>query len=1184
MRLKAIKLAGFKSFVDPTTVVLPGDRCAIVGPNGCGKSNIIDAVRWVMGESSARHLRAASLSDVIFNGSGARSRMGAASVELVFDNRAGRVGGSLAEGKLAAYAEIAIRRQVTREGDSAYYLNGTRCRRRDIADVFLGTGFGPRSYSIIEQGMISALADAKPEELRGYLEEAAGVTKYKERRRETNNRIAHTVENLARLNDLREELGRQLAHLRRQARAAERYRTLKAEENARAAELLAIRLSMAQQAMDGKAAAVGGLEVTHAEALTARQGIDTALEASRAAHAQEKDAADEAQARFYHLGNAVATLEQAIAFDRKRKDELTKESDALAAKLSETRVRLTADGEQVEATQKKLDAALPALADSEARNTQAAERLVALERDERHRQRERETHAKRVGDNHSERRVQGSHIEHGERALADLRARLGNIAPQADAPPEDPNLAKLTSAIGDGVRQVSALANTVAANVEALAAAERESAEREAEWERAREEALRSEARRDAVAAAQESALGRDSTSEAAGRWLRAAGLAEAPRLGENLSVAAGWERAVEMVLGDDVQAVVVGDAEVFAKQAAALGAATMDAGRTTLVLAEAAADSQARRQALGQPLVDLVVGDVGGLLDGVYAAESLEAALAARYELAAGESVVTRAGAWLGADWMRVDQGLEADGVLRRAAELEALTAGVAEAQAGLNGKRVRLKAAREQVAELRQQRETLRSQHAEAAARLAQVKNEHDVRRVRFDEAQAGARRAAEERQDLEARIETQTQAVDAAKRRCREIDAEAERLASAGEIMREAHDQHAAALTEARRNAAQARDEYHRRDFEAGQLRTALKSLAAAHARLREQRDELHARAEQIASAAAEIEAAAPDRQTELQAKLAERRGAEERLGELRKRLQAIDAEVAAAHAKRNDAERAAEDVRSRLEEARVEQERLRAHREHLDSQLAQTGVSLEDARQGLAAAAESGVAADEAAWEQQLVTIRNRVARLGPINLAAIDEFETQSERKRYLDSQHEDLEKALATLRGAIGRIDRVTRSRFKETFNQVNEHLKTLFPKVLGGGRARLELTSEDWLDTGVTLMAQPPGKRNTSISSLSGGEKAMTAVALVFSIFQINPSPVCMLDEVDAPLDDHNIGRFAALIRELSSDVQFVLVTHNKQTIEVADHLLGVTMQEAGVSRLVSVDVEQAAKMAVAG
>lgn len=1186
MRLKEIKLAGFKSFVDPTTVVLPGDRCAVVGPNGCGKSNIIDAVRWVMGESSARHLRAESISDVIFNGSSARAPMGVASIELVFDNRAGRVGGSLAEGKLAAYAEIAIRRQVTREGDSTYYLNGTRCRRRDIADVFLGTGFGPRSYSIIEQGMISALADAKPEELRGYLEEAAGVTKYKERRRETNNRIAHTVDNLARLTDLREELGRQLAHLQRQARAAERYRALKAEERARTAELLAIRLDATQQALDAKAAATASLEVAHAEALSARQAIDTALEASRAAHAKETDAVGEAQARFYDLGNAVATLEQAIDFDRKRKAGLTEERDALTARLSETRARLAADAEQVEGTQATLDAALPALADSKTRNAQAADQLASSERDEQARQSEREAHALRVGENDSEGRVQRSHIEHGERALADLRARLGNIGPQADAAPEDPNLAELTRAVGDSVRQVSALAGAVEANVEALAGAEREAAERGAAWERAREEALRAEARRDAVAATQAAALGRDSSSDAARRWLRGAGLGEAPRLGENLTVAAGWERAVEMVLGEDVQAIVVGDDEAFALHAAALGAATAEAGRTTLVKAGTAgpASGSVRAGKLGTPLAELVAGDVGGLLDGVYAAESLAAALAIRHELSPGESVITRAGAWLGADWMRVDQGLEADGVLRRAAELEALIANVAEAQAGLNGKTARLKAVRERVAELQQQRETLRTRHAEAAARLARVKNEHDVRRVRLDEAQALARRAAEERRDLQARIETQARAVDAAKQRCREIDAEAKRLATAGAAMRETHEQHATALTAARQNAVQARDEYHRRDAEARTLRASLDALAAAHARLREQRDELAARADRIAAAAAEIEAAAPQRQAALQAKLTDRRGAEARLGELRERLQAIDAEVAAAHAKRNDAERAADEVRSRLEDARVEHERQRAQRDHLDGQLAQTGVSLEDARRGLAAAAEDGVVADEVGWEQRLQALGNRIARLGPINLAAIDEFETQSERKRYLDSQHEDLEKALATLRGAIGRIDRVTRSRFKDTFNQVNEHLKTLFPKVFGGGRARLELTGEDWLDTGVALMAQPPGKRNASIHSLSGGEKAMTAVALIFSIFQINPSPVCMLDEVDAPLDDHNIGRFAALIRELSGDVQFVLVTHNKQTIEVADHLLGVTMQEAGVSRLVSVDVEQAAKMAVAG
>ena len=1181
MRLKEIKLAGFKSFVDPTTVVLPGNRCAVVGPNGCGKSNIIDAVRWVMGESSARQLRGESLTDVIFNGSTARSPASFASIELVFDNRAGRVGGSLVEGKLANYAEIAIRREVSRDAQSIYYLNGSRCRRRDIADVFLGTGFGPRSYSIIEQGMISELADAKPDDLRGYLEEAAGVTKYKERRRETSNRIAHTVENLARLGDVREELSRQLAHLKRQARAAERYRELKSEERQRTAQLHAIRLTALQEALAAQGDAATKLEVKHAEALGARQAIDTAVERNRANHARETDAASSAQALSYSLAAAVSKLEQAIDFDRKRKDELTQEGQSIEHRQREIDVQLAADAERVAAIRGQLDTARPALAASKAQDTAAASRLAELERDERARQTERDVHGRHVNENDSEIRVQRSHVEHGEQALEDLRCRLAKTVHEPD-PQEDTELADLTHAIGQTVRQLSNLASAVQANMEALEGAKQHRAEREAALDSAREEHLRCEARRTALAATQEAALGRAATSDATGQWLASAGLTDAPRLGESLIPEPGWERAVETVLRDDVQAILIDEDEAFAKRMSALAEVPTGVGRTTLIRPRAGrgADAGASRR----PLAGLVAGDAGSLLAGVYAADSLAEAMAVRQSLAPGESVITGDGVWLGVDWIRVDEKLEEEGVLRRAAELETLVGKVAEAQADVNRKAALAEEARQAVVELEQARETLRSRHGEAAAELARVKNAHDVRRVRQEEAEARWRRNAAERRDLQARVDAQAKAVASGSERLAELDAKAKQLSASGDALRAAHEEHAEALAAARREAREERDEYHRRNAASQTLAASLAEVEAAHSRLLAQQRELGARMREQREAIAAIGAAAPERRAELQAKLAERADVEKRLEQLRERLEVINTEMAEALAARAEREREADDIRSRLEAARVEHGRLREKRDHLRAQIDETGIDLDEARAGFLAETPEDAAPDEGKWQEMLESLRSRIARLGPINLAAIDEYETQSERKRYLDGQHEDLEEALATLRGAIGRIDRVTRARFKDTFNQVNKHLQTLFPKFFGGGRACLQLTGEDWLDTGVTLTAQPPGKRNTSIHLLSGGEKAMTAVALIFSIFQMNPSPVCMLDEVDAPLDDTNVGRFSDLIRELSSDVQFVLITHNKQTMEMADHLLGVTMQEAGVSRLVSVDVEQAARMAVAG
>ena len=1183
MRLKEIKLAGFKSFVDPTTVALPGNRSAVVGPNGCGKSNVIDAVRWVMGESSARQLRGEALTDVIFNGSGGRSPTALASVELVFDNRAGRVGGSLVEGRLANYAEIAVRREVSRDAQSTYYLNGSRCRRRDIADVFLGTGFGPRSYSIVEQGMISELADAKPEELRGYLEEAAGVTKYKERRRETQNRIAHTKENLERHADLREELDRQLAHLKRQARAAERYRELKREERTRTAQLHAIRLATVEAALREQTAAATALEVEHAGALSERQTLDTALERHRAAYAERSDGANAAQARLFEVRVGVQALEQAMEFARKRRAELEREQQALAERQRELAAQLEADGERVEATRDQLEAKRPALAASEASDATAAERLEHLEQLARSRRREWEEHSRRANENTGEERVCKSRLEHGEEVLADLRDRLAKL-PEERAAAEDAELVVLGRAIGQAVRHMGACGKAMEDNAELLAAAKESLAEREAALEDARRQAQQRQAEHTTLAAAQEAALDRATESDTARQWLEGCGLRDAPRLAENLIVAPGWERAVEIVLRDDMQAVVArdGTGTELPERMAAL-AAKQDTGRVA-VLQPRATTTDTNGNGQLTPLASFAQGDYGSLLAGVYAADSPAQALAARQHLTGRESVVTREGLWLGVDWVRLDRGADEDSVLRRAAALEALRRDVEAALGAADEVAARAEECRSRIGRLEQQREALRARHADAAAELARVKNEHDVRRVRQEEAQAHVRRAAAERRDLQDRINADGKQLEAVRVRLTALAADAETLAVTAEALRAAREEGDQAVDAARREARQAHDEYHRRSTEAQMLAASLAAAEAARERMLEEREKLTRRAKELNEAVAELDAAAPDRRQQLQTKLAEAQAAEKELAELRAAVEEIDTAMRVTIGKRNEAEQLAEEVRTRLEDARVERERLAANRDHLRGQLADTGIDIAEARAGVAAATEEGAPPVAERWVEMVEKLAGRIARLGPINLAAIDEYETQAERKRHMDQQQEDLEKALATLQGAIGRIDRVTRARFKDTFNQVNKRLLALFPKFFGGGRASLQLTGEDWLSTGVTLMAQPPGKRPSSIHLLSGGEKAMTAVALIFSIFQINPSPVCMLDEVDAPLDDTNVGRFADLIRELSNDVQFVLITHNKQTMEMADHLLGVTMQEPGVSRLVSVDVEQAARMAVAG
>ena len=1165
MRLKEIKLAGFKSFVDPTTVVLPGNRNAVVGPNGCGKSNIVDAVRWVMGESSARQLRGEALTDVIFNGSSSRPPTSLASIELLFDNRDGRVGGDL-----ASYANIAIRRDVARDGQSTYFLNGTRCRRRDVADVFLGTGFGPRSYSIIEQGMISELVEAKPEQLRIYLEEAAGVSKYRQRRRETENRIRHTLDNLARLNDIREELDRRLAHLKRQANAAERYRRMQAERRQRQAELLAIRLLAAGDALAQGDAAAGAIEVRHAAAAKDRQALETDLEAARTKQSEQQDAIAEADGRGYRLGADVSRLEQAIAFDQQRTRQLEQDRQELAAQQERTANAIDADADRVASARAALAAQAPTLASSVAADGEAQAQLAALEQRCREQDLAWESFRTEAAANDGDLRVCEDRLERAQAAIERLHAQLDKLPP-APAEPTDDGLPTLAEAVAAARREASELAAAIDANAEAVAATRQHVVDREQAVEEARQDAERLRREAAALAAVQKAALGREAEG-AADAWLAQQGLKGAPRLGDRLTVAPGWETAVETVLGFDVQAILVPDT---APVAASLG--QLSGGRVALTEARRTPAKAAVPVALSV-LADKVEEPLGTWLAGVFAAESLADALTHRPHLSPGESIVTRAGLWLGVDWVRVNRTADTGGVVERGRQLAARSAAADAAEGHRGSCAEALAKARGQLAQAEAGRESLRNRHQKAVAQLARLASEHDVRRVRLEESLARSERTVAQRRALAAEQQAEADNLAVCEQRLAALAVKRKAFRSDGEARRKVRERDAKARDAARQDAAASKERLHDIQVRSHALEATLAAADASRNRLLGERQDLARRQDALAAEVATIEGGLPDKQAQLDRHLAGRLALDEERAGLRRQLEAIEAEADSLAHRRQEAERHLEVVRTELEGARVERERLRGNRDNLAAELAATGVALADAQQALPQDA------DAAEWQKALEAIDRRIARLGPINMAAIDEYESQSERKTYLDGQHGDLETALATLRGAIQRIDRETKQRLKDTFERVNGHLRELFPKVFGGGQAALALVGEDWLDSGIALMARPPGKRNASIHQLSGGEKAMTAVALIFAIFQLNPSPVCVLDEVDAPLDDTNVERFAELIREMSRNVQFVFVTHNKQTIEMADYLLGITMQEAGVSRLVSVDVDKAARLAAAG
>ncbi|MDE0658978.1 MAG: chromosome segregation protein SMC [Gammaproteobacteria bacterium] len=1176
MRLKEIKLAGFKSFVDPTTVTFPGNRCAVVGPNGCGKSNIIDAVRWVLGESSARQLRGEALTDVIFNGSSARQPTSLASIELVFDNADGRAGGEFAKGRFATYAELVVRRELTRDAQSTYYLNGTRCRRRDVADVFLGTGIGPRSYSIIEQGMVSQLVTAKPEELRAYLEEAAGISKYRERRRETHNRIKHTVDNLDRLTDRTDELGRHLAHLQRQAKAAERYREFKTRQKRLSAELHALRLGAIDAELSSKESQIGTLEAAHETAAAARDDLDATLERNRAALAELGHERGEVQGRWHGIGADAARLEQSIEYNTERLAQHRRDLEDLGTRYRDTREQLDADSARIEDLNAKLAAKAPRLADCEADDRAAAARLADMEERVRHGQRAWEEHAGRVGDNKRETDVRQSRIEHGEQVLQSLRARAGALEAEPGSV-VDASVERLARQIDETARRVDALRVDLAANTAALGAAREERSLAERARDDARTEAQRLRGDLAGVVAVQRAAVGKAPDGSKSGRWLREHGLGDAPRLGERLGVSPGWESAVEAVLGDFADAVAVDDTGALANDLNAL-----EGGGLTLYEASASSppdqvpscEGQAPRAPL-PPLSGFVDNAVGTLLDGVFAATSIGDALAHRSVLAAGQSIVTKDGIWLGPDWIRSPAASEKDvGVVARAQEIDRLEAACRDADARVGHREERLAETRERLLVLEEEREAIQARHTEHAEELSRVTLEHDVRQVRVEEADARARRNAAERDEIRSQIEDETKLLAGCRDRLAELREAADEMRSEGEGLREVRDRESTELERARRDAQEARDALHALRGEYQGMRASVAASETARQRLLDQRRDFDARMAELRAGIVEIESTIPGQRDDLRGKSAARQALETRLAELRHKVDSVETELRTATLRRTDADTKLESVRGRLEAARLDRERLVANRDNERARLRETGIGLADAQRGLPADATEDV------WVGSLTRLEARITRLGPINLAAIDEYEERSEEKQNLDDQREDLEAALATLKNAIRRIDRDTRTRFKDTFERVDENLRRLFPRIFGGGSAHLVQTGDDWLDTGVALMARPPGKHPTT-HQLSGGEKAMAAVALIFSIFQLNPSPVCFLDEVDAPLDDTNVARFGDLIREMADDVQFVVITHNKQTIEMADHLLGVTMQEAGVSRLVSVDMEGAAQIA---
>ncbi len=895
MRLSKIKLSGFKTFVEPTTLSLPSTIVGIVGPNGCGKSNVIDAVRWVLGESSAKYLRGESMSDVIFNGSSTRKPVSTATIELLFDNTDKKVGGEYSK-----YNEISTKRVITRDGQSRYFLNGTKCRRKDITTLFLGTGLGPRSYAIVQQDTISRLIEAKPDDMRIFLEEAAGVSKYKQKRKETESRIKNTRENLNRLNDIREEIEKQLRRLKTQSNAAKRYKKYKSREKEIHAEVLFTRINGLLFKLKDNQEEVQQHQSAFDQNLTELRKIEADIEEQRVADAEATQNFNNAQKDHFELQSKIARLEQSIEYEK----ELESQKSF-----------------NVQEIQKELE---------------------------------------RINKEHKEDSVQINHISS---ALSKLEQTIITA-----------------SSIVKGLEQTL---NELEGNLQ---------------------------------------------------------GVSE-----QNESITNEINELNTVVETESVKI------SVLSKQMTQI-------------------DDQKRT------------------IKNLHEAESI---------------------------FKQLEKEIESSKIYFDPQSFEIITN--------------KLDLLGEKLVSLSLKFQTIEQEITKNEGQIDSSKKNLKLAKGKLDELATDKEKLDQQKIDLSNEINTYKQKINSQRPSLQKLELKAE------------------------------------------SNRSTISALKNAMNRLESQKTQIMAKSLEITKGTRKKSDPTAEVKEQLKSLLNHSLESEQTLNTLREQLEIIQATLRNYEIDRTNQNAKVNQSREILEKYKLSIRELEVRKEGLDDQLSANGYSYESIKESIVETL------NETELEQELEKILRSIERLGPINLAASNEYEEEAKRKDNLDSQFDDLNRALDTLNGAIKQIDDESMKRFNETFAKVNIGLKKHFPRLFDGGKAYLELEKDDPLDGGVIVMARPPGKRNSNIHLLSGGEKALTAVALLFSIFELNPAPFCLLDEVDAPLDDTNVARFCEIVREMSESVQFVVITHNKTTMELTNQLIGVTMSEPGVSRLVTVDLDEA-------
>ncbi len=1155
MRLQQIRLSGFKTFVDPSVIDLPTNRTALVGPNGAGKSNVIDAVRWVIGERSAKNLRGQVLEDVIFKGSDTRPPTDLASIELIFDEVSGQVGRLSRAG-----SELSVRREISRDGQSVFRLNGTRCRRRDVLDVFLDTGFTAQGYAIIEQGQISDLVQAKPDELRGYLEEAAGISRYKERRRETELSMEQTRLNLERAGDLRHEREERINNLRRQAKRAERYRKLVEKQRDLEAcevysrqQLAKTELASSEEKVVASEAVVADCETKRAAQESRRDALFANRDAASAKVNQESGAHYDVGAELSRIESAISALLRSREQHAEDLNTATAERDALQTSIADAHERLA---------KAKLTLAghLNAINDAKSERDRHQAALEAFEARMQAERGKLDAATAEASELRREVDLVEAEIRGTRERIADGEQRLGQSHAQRDDTEDADKMRALEREHAEAERARAKLFDDKQATISRRAELRAKIAPLEADIEakRAKEQSLKREL------AAIQALVGEAGEQDAAAidDWLETRSAQHLPRVGARARPQPGWEAAARTLLSGKTAGVLAHKIEDLAAHLTSLSAGE-------LLIFEATQSEQHPPS----PLADIVGVECGSLFDGVRVAPTFADALELRSSLASGESIICPEGVWLGKDWARINRRHLPESAFDAAPDVEDLNFECDQASRAVDHALGLLSDVREALERTQSQLDQIERDIDIAQAACASVMAKREIEearqqevRRRFDETTQARETLDQLRLHLESRLPALDALVgrsDAARQAYEALQRQVQTLERQRNDLRQAVSKSEASFSNVR--------------IEHERLVAAERTLSQALPEMTERLQRLEARITEFAERLATANKGQPKLESEREQCLAQRLEVERSLQAARRALESVEAEIRQAVQALRSTESELEGLREQREDARVAAGAAKAQAAELEARFHRLDVNPEDVPELLAAFEDQSVQG----IETKRLDVERAIGRIGEVNLAAASDLEREREQYEALQAQIEDLETSLATLSDALEKIDTDMVQRFRSTFDLANAGLAELFPKLFRGGSARLEMHGERLLETGVTFMANPPGKRNTSVALLSGGEKAMSAIALVFSLFRLNPSPVCLLDEVDAPLDDENVKRFVELIREMSGEVQFVIITHNKLTMEMADHLVGVTMREPGVSRLVSVDVTEAVSLA---